>query len=183
MYMICVIYTYNYKNKNTCLSGSKYNMEWQWNVCIRSKCPCLWLLLVLCLCGGVEVIQDALHVLKGGPVLRFVLPAGHHDLIQLGGTVVGPWHPVAALYRGHHLSFGHTWGQRGRHAGVNAGNTNSNWHLRECTLLWLKGEKRCCGRDERRADTAATSGTTALLTEMWILIMLKVCHYILIIML
>lgn len=76
------------------------------------KCPCLWLLLVLCLCGSVEVIQDALHVLKGGPVLRFVLPAGHHDLVQLSGTVVGPRHPVATLYRGHHLSFSHTWGQQ-----------------------------------------------------------------------
>lgn len=57
----------------------------------------LWLLLVLPLGGSVEVIQDTLHVIKGGPVLGFVLPARHHDVIELIRTVAGLRHPVAAL--------------------------------------------------------------------------------------
>lgn len=63
------------------------------------KLSLLWLLLVLSLSGGVEVIQDTLHVIEGGPVLRFVLPARHHDVVELLRTAVGPRHPVAALQR------------------------------------------------------------------------------------
>lgn len=110
MYRMCHMYK-NYKNKNTYIKWLQYNPEWMWNVFIHSACPSLRLMLVLCLCGGVEVIQDTLHVIKRGPVLGFVPPAGHHDIIILSGTVVRLRHPVATLHRGHHLTFGHTWGQ------------------------------------------------------------------------
>ena len=80
-------------------------------VSVYSVCPSLRLLLVLSLCGCVEVVQDALHVIKGGPLFRFVLPAGRHDFVQLGGAGVRLRHSVASLNRGHHLSFSHTWGK------------------------------------------------------------------------
>lgn len=68
----------------------------------------LWLMLVLCFCRSEEVTQNTLDVVKCGSVFRLVLPAGHHYIIQLLGTVVRLWHPVATLNRWYHLYFGHT---------------------------------------------------------------------------
>lgn len=67
-----------------------------------------WLLLVLALSGGVEVIQDALHVVEGGSVFGFIFPAGVHDVVQFGGTVFRPGHAVATLHRGHDLAVAHS---------------------------------------------------------------------------
>lgn len=62
-----------------------------------------WLLLVLALSGCVEVVQHALDIFKGGPLLRAVLPAASHDVVELLGTVLWPGHPVSALQRPDHL--------------------------------------------------------------------------------
>lgn len=34
--------------------------------------------LVLRLCGGEVILQEALQILEGGPLLRFFSPAGQH---------------------------------------------------------------------------------------------------------
>lgn len=65
------------------------------------------LLLVLSLGGGEEVLQHALHVLEGGPLLRLLLPALHHQFVQLLRAVVGLRHAVAALQVLDHLGVGH----------------------------------------------------------------------------
>ena len=70
----------------------------------------LRLLLVLPLSGCVEVIQNTLHVVEGGPVVRLVLPTGHHDLIELGWAVLGFGHTVTSLHRCHDLSITHACG-------------------------------------------------------------------------
>lgn len=69
----------------------------------------LRLLLILLLGRSAIVVEDALHVVKSGPVIRGAIPAGHHDVVQFGGTVVRAGHPVAALHWGHHLRFCHAW--------------------------------------------------------------------------
>lgn len=66
------------------------------------------LLLILALCGCEEVLQDALQVIKGGPVLRFVLPALHHDFIEFSRTTVQLLHAVAFLQGPDHLWVGHS---------------------------------------------------------------------------
>lgn len=66
------------------------------------------LLLVLALCCGVEILQDTLQILKGGPVLGLVLPALQHDVIELLRTGVGALHAVAALQRANHFWVCHT---------------------------------------------------------------------------
>lgn len=67
-----------------------------------------WLLLVLALGGRVEVIQHTLDVLKGGSLLRAVLPTAHHDVVELLRAVLGARHPVATLQGSNHLGVGHT---------------------------------------------------------------------------
>lgn len=61
------------------------------------------LLLVLALCCGVEILQDTLKILKGWTVLRLVLPALQHDVIELLGTAVGALHSVASLQGADHF--------------------------------------------------------------------------------
>lgn len=75
--------------------------------CLPPSSAPLRLLLVLTLGGCGEVIEDALHELKGGSVLSSVLPAAQHHVVQLCGTVVGLRHPVAALYGRDHLPLRH----------------------------------------------------------------------------
>lgn len=56
-----------------------------------------WLLLVLALGGRVEVFQHTLDIFEGGPLLRAVLPAATHDVIELLRTVIWSGHPVSML--------------------------------------------------------------------------------------
>lgn len=63
--------------------------------------------LVLALCGCEEVLQHTAQVVKGGPVLRELLPAQHHKLVQLIWTVVRSYHAVALLQVLNHLRIGH----------------------------------------------------------------------------
>lgn len=53
--------------------------------------------LVLALRGREEVIQHTAQVVKGGPVLWALLPAQHHEVVQLLRTVVRSHHAVASL--------------------------------------------------------------------------------------
>lgn len=70
-------------------------------------CSVSGLLLVLALCGCVEILQYALQVLKGGTVLRLVLPTLQHDFIEFGGTAVQTLHSVALLQGTNHFWVGH----------------------------------------------------------------------------
>lgn len=60
----------------------------------KSSCA-LRLLLILAFCGCVEVIQDALQVIKRWPLLRLFFPAHFHDVVELIGAVLHAGHPVA----------------------------------------------------------------------------------------
>ena len=66
-----------------------------------------WLLLILALCGCVEVLQDALQVLKGGTLLRLVFPAFQHDIIEFHGAAVQALHPIVLLQGTDHFRVGH----------------------------------------------------------------------------
>ena len=63
--------------------------------------------LVLALRGREEVLQHAAQVVKGGPVLWALLPAQHHELVQLLRAVVRSNHAVASLQVLNHLRIGH----------------------------------------------------------------------------
>lgn len=63
--------------------------------------------LVLALCGREEVLQHTAQVVEGGPFLWALLPAQHHEVVQLLGTVVGSHHAVASLQVLDHLGIGH----------------------------------------------------------------------------
>ena len=62
-----------------------------------------WLLLVLALSGCVEVLQHTLDIFKGGPLLRAVLPAACHNVVELLRAVLWSRHPVSALQCPDHL--------------------------------------------------------------------------------
>lgn len=61
------------------------------------------LLLVLALGGCEEVLQDTLDIFEGGPLLRAVLPAASHNVVELLGAVLWPGHPVSSLQCPDHL--------------------------------------------------------------------------------
>lgn len=61
------------------------------------------LLLVLALGGRVEVIQHALDIFEGGPLLGVVLPAASHDVVELLWAVLWSGHPVPVLQCPDHL--------------------------------------------------------------------------------
>lgn len=65
------------------------------------------LLLVLALSGRVEVVQHTLDVFEGGPLLRAVLPAASHDVVELLGAVLWPGHAVSPLQCPDHLRVCH----------------------------------------------------------------------------
>lgn len=78
---------------------------------VMSKCVCVCvsrLLLILALSGRVKVLQYTLQVLKGGPVLRLVLPAFQHDVIELLRAGVQTLHTVSSLQSTDHLRICHT---------------------------------------------------------------------------
>lgn len=70
--------------------------------------------LVLALCGCEEVIQNTSKVVKRGPVLGTLLPAQHHEVVQLLWTVVRSDHSVASLQILNHFRVGHSWKVDGR---------------------------------------------------------------------
>lgn len=65
--------------------------------------------LVLRLGGGEVVLQEALQVLKGGPLLRLLPPAGQHQVVQRFGAFCWTGHPVAPLHLVQHLPVHHPW--------------------------------------------------------------------------
>lgn len=65
------------------------------------------LLLVLALGGGIEVLQNTLDILEGGPLLGAVLPAAGHDVVKLLGAVLWSRHPVSVLQGSDHLGVRH----------------------------------------------------------------------------
>lgn len=65
--------------------------------------------LVLSLRGYKEVIENILQEFKSRPVLRFLLPALHHDLIEFVGAAVRTRHPVRPVQAPDHLRVGHPW--------------------------------------------------------------------------
>lgn len=65
--------------------------------------PLSWLLLVLALSGCVEVVEHTLDVFEGGPLLRAVLPAASHDVVELLRAVLWSGHPVSTLQCPDHL--------------------------------------------------------------------------------
>lgn len=66
-----------------------------------------WLLLILALRGSIEILQDALQVLKGGAILGLVLPALQHDSIEFSGAAVQTLHSLVLLKETDHLGVGH----------------------------------------------------------------------------
>lgn len=70
--------------------------------------------LVLRLRGGEVILQEALQVLEGGPLLGLLSPAGQHQLMQRFWAVCWAWHPVAPLHLIQHLPVHHTWAGRKR---------------------------------------------------------------------
>lgn len=70
--------------------------------------------LVLALCGCEEVIQDAPKVVKCGPFLWALLPAQHHEVVQLFRTVVRSHHSVASLQVLNDFRVGHSWKDDGK---------------------------------------------------------------------
>lgn len=70
--------------------------------------------LVLALCGCEEVLQNTSKVVKRGPVLGTLLPAQHHEVVQLLRTVVRSDHSVASLQILNHFRVGHSWKVDGR---------------------------------------------------------------------
>lgn len=65
--------------------------------------------LVLGLCGGEVILQEALQVLEGGPLLGLLPPAGQHQLVHGFGALGRARHPVATLHLVQHLPVHHTW--------------------------------------------------------------------------
>ncbi len=54
--------------------------------------------LVLRLRGGEVILQEALQVLKGGPLLGLFSPAGQHQVMQGFRALCWARHPVATLH-------------------------------------------------------------------------------------
>lgn len=54
--------------------------------------------LVLRLCGGEVILQEALQVLKGRPLLRLFSPAGQHQVMQGFRALCWARHPIATLH-------------------------------------------------------------------------------------
>lgn len=54
--------------------------------------------LVLRLRGGEVILQEALQVLKGRPLLGLFPPAGQHQVVQGFGALRRARHPVATLH-------------------------------------------------------------------------------------
>lgn len=73
--------------------------------------------LVLRLSGSEVVLQKGLQILKGGPLLRVLLPALHHQLVQRRGAVLRARHPVAPLHLLQHLPVIHAcrWEKKTKH--------------------------------------------------------------------
>lgn len=63
--------------------------------------------LVLRLRGGEVVLQEALQVLKRGPLLRLFPPTGQHQVVQRFGALCRTGHPVAPLHLVQHLPVHH----------------------------------------------------------------------------
>ena len=86
------------------LVESRWNdMRW------RQRCSEVVPRLVLRLRGSEVVLQKGLQVLEGGPLLRVLLPALHHQLVQRRGAVLRARHPVASLHLLQHLAVVHAW--------------------------------------------------------------------------
>lgn len=65
--------------------------------------------LVLRLGGREVVLQEGLEVLEGGPLVRLLLPADPHHLVQGVGAARGAGHPVAALHLLQNLPVHHAY--------------------------------------------------------------------------
>lgn len=63
--------------------------------------------LILSLCGNKEVVESVLEKFKSRPVLRPLLPAYHHNVIEFLGAAVRTWHPVRPIQAPDHLWVGH----------------------------------------------------------------------------
>lgn len=50
--------------------------------------------LVLSFRGNKKVVESVLKIFKSRSVVRLLLPAHHHDIVQFLWTVVWTWHPV-----------------------------------------------------------------------------------------
>lgn len=66
--------------------------------------------LVLGFCGGEVVLQEALKILEGRPLLGVLPPAGEHELVQGDRALGGAGHPIAALHLVQDLTVDHTCG-------------------------------------------------------------------------
>lgn len=66
--------------------------------------------------GDEEVVQGVLQVLEGGPLLGLLLPAGHHQLVQLRGAALRTRHAVEVIQLPDHLWVGHPWRRGGESA-------------------------------------------------------------------
>lgn len=64
--------------------------------------------LILWLCGGEIVLQEGLEVLESGPLVRLLLPAELHHLMQGLGAPLGTGHTVATLHLLQYLTVHHT---------------------------------------------------------------------------
>ncbi|PWA31659.1 hypothetical protein CCH79_00006383, partial [Gambusia affinis] len=65
--------------------------------------------LVLRLSGGEVILQEALQVLEGGPLLGLLPPAVQHQFMERSRTFRRTRHPVAALHLIQNLSVHHAW--------------------------------------------------------------------------
>lgn len=65
--------------------------------------------LVLGLSGGEVVFQEALQVLKGGPLLGVLPPAGQHEVVEGLRALSWTGHPVTTLNLVQHLPIHHAW--------------------------------------------------------------------------
>ena len=65
--------------------------------------------LVCSLRGDKEVVEGVLEVLEGGPLLGLLLPAAHHEVVQLLGAALGTRHAVELIQLADHLRVGHPW--------------------------------------------------------------------------
>lgn len=98
----CVHRTHGYGTRTPSAPATAKGQGWSWDSKALSR-----LGLVLALRGCEEVIQNTSKVVKRGPVLWTLLPAQHHEVVQLFWTVVRSYHSVASLQILNYFRVGH----------------------------------------------------------------------------
>ena len=85
--------------------------------------------LVLGLSGGEVVFQEALQVLKGGPLLGVLPPAGQHEVVEGLRALSWTGHPVTTLHLVQHLPIHHAWARELETASEGGGRENTNINI------------------------------------------------------